>query len=695
MRNRVFTCLLLIFTFQFCGKRTQPLVSSKPVYHDLKDTLNWFPLGPFGSPIPDAPAGSPSSHGSGRFMCLNLHPEDDNEILAGHATAGLFRTTDGGADWENIPLPDGISCGVNAIVRFNNKKHLLASTGMDLGPSRQYGYGLIESFDAGKTWQRNAFQLTPSENSTDQTRDIAIIDKKREKRLICITDHQVHISGDGGKTWQSTFRFDGKFRQICIDKKNPANLVIGGSHLLLSRDSGKTWKNITPQVVGAFGGAINPYSLYSATFSEAQSNTLFILAANHKMYFLKSVLEESQTEAYQLLGIDQMLYSHNKIQIETGLDKSGQETIYAGTVKLYKSTNGGYSFSICTQAENAHPAHVHDNINHLQIHKNLVYLCTDGGIDRSEPGSCRWRSLTDGSPTLNASLINGFDLYNRNYLMAGTQDMGVFFLRNRVWHCLNNCGDGGRMACLNDSLSFALGLSKRIYQTRKDMTLSHLPADPNVTVPDFRILWNKTNQRIYYADQQLYALNEQNYSELLTHDAANTEYIKAVFIHPDNPLNIWIGREKPYFNGDAGQKFIHSNDGGLTWIDYTSKLPVLKWRGITDIFYSKTGELAVALEAFDKNDKELNKVYISYNGGNYFMNVSTGLPNLPVNCLLNINKTWYCGTNDGVYWLKNRNWMRCGSNFPRVIVTELKYSSSDKCIYASTLGRGMWRLSRN
>src|SRR5688572_26982078 len=71
----------------------------------------WEPLGPFGSPEPMAEPGEMSPHGSGRFMCVNIHPKNEGEILAGHATSGLFKSYDNGRTWHqklNFPFATGI-----------------------------------------------------------------------------------------------------------------------------------------------------------------------------------------------------------------------------------------------------------------------------------------------------------------------------------------------------------------------------------------------------------------------------------------------------------------------------------------------------------------------------------------------------------------------------------------------------------
>jgi len=68
-------------------------------------TGQWLPLGPFGAPKPMAETGEKSPHGAGRFMCVDIHPDNSGEILAGHASAGVFKTTDNGKNSNFHLLP--------------------------------------------------------------------------------------------------------------------------------------------------------------------------------------------------------------------------------------------------------------------------------------------------------------------------------------------------------------------------------------------------------------------------------------------------------------------------------------------------------------------------------------------------------------------------------------------------------------
>lgn len=664
---------------------------------DPNDSGTWMAIGPFGSPLPLAGIGQYSPHGTGRFMCADIHPDKPDEIIAGHASAGIFKSIDGGIHWENKVLPDDIACGVNSIIRFqNNKKHLIASLGMDLGISKQYGYGLIESFDGGNTWKRNNLKFEPEEYRLDQTRDLAILDKKKEKNLICISDHSVYLSDDGANSWTKTFTSEYKFREVIVDKLHPAHIVIAGSCLLFSKDTGRTWKDLTPQVCAAFGGTVNPYSRYSAVFSLKSPGKSYVVAMNNRVRCMS--FETSDPEEMHLLNGGKMEYNTSRLKMALIYDKSKNiETILIGSTRLYKSTDGLNSTIECTNPINGNSAHAHDDINQiLPIEHEDVYICTDGGIDRGNIVTCRWSSVTDGSKDLNASMLFGFDVADKNHLMVGTQDLGMFLFNSGKWVSSSPYGDGGRVCNTGDSLHYISGFAKGLAVTQDaGRTFNLSGMNEEAKFHDFRVQYHAKDQLTFVAYKNLYKKEKNKYFEILTSQLPSEKSIKALWVNPNNSNEIWFAREDPYWE-KAVDKLYCSKDGGLSWEDKTSTLPILKWRGITEIHINDKGTIAIGLEAFDKNKSELNKIYFSYDQGRTYYNASKGLPNLPVNCISSYSDRWYCGTNDGVYvYDKTSGWKKLGKGLPNIPITELKVDRINKVLYASTFGRGLWKSEIN
>jgi PKD repeat protein len=93
------------------------------------------------------------------------------------------------------------------------------------------------------------------------------------------------------------------------------------------------------------------------------------------------------------------------------------------------------------------------------------------------------------------------------------------------------------------------------------------------------------------------------------------------------------------------------------------------------------------------------KVFKSTNGGTSWTNLSTGLPNIPVNCVVYENGSTggdgvYIGTDLGVYFRDNSmsSWVDFSSGLPNNAVSDLEiYYGATKVIKAGTFGRGTWQ----
>jgi hypothetical protein len=90
-----------------------------------------------------------------------------------------------------------------------------------------------------------------------------------------------------------------------------------------------------------------------------------------------------------------------------------------------------------------------------------------------------------------------------------------------------------------------------------------------------------------------------------------------------------------------------------------------------------------------------NKVWYSPDAGSTWSNKSTGLPNLPVNCITYQHASddgLYVGTDVGVYFIDNSysSWQSFFTGLPNVDVEELEIAYSISKIRAATNGRSLW-----
>ena len=364
--NKARLLILILLAFTGCRNRqaateTRP---ASPLQNLLKSAaLNtWLPLGPFGSPHPMAEADAISPHGAGRFMCINVHPKNEDEILIGHASSGIFKTTDGGKHWKQM-LDFEFASGISSIQRFRqNPRHLLAASATDMGNSKQYGYGLFESFDGGETWQRNSLRFDPDEYKRDQCRDVCIIDAKKELRLLCVTSHDIYLSEDGAASWQKVFESPYNLKQIVTDPNDENNLLVCGNGLMMSKDGGRTWNDLSKDVSSACGNTYNAYTRMLAAFSGKIKGKIWITCQNQSVFLLEMSNGIKQT----LKLINRSVCPVNLARLSMSVSNtavSAEEHIWIGTVRLFKSADGGLHFDQMAEPVVNSEKHMHDDIN--------------------------------------------------------------------------------------------------------------------------------------------------------------------------------------------------------------------------------------------------------------------------------------------------------------------------------------------
>lgn len=118
--------------------------------------------------------------------------------------------------------------------------------------------------------------------------------------------------------------------------------------------------------------------------------------------------------------------------------------------------------------------------------------------------------------------------------------------------------------------------------------------------------------------------------------------------------------------------------------------------GITpgNMFVASSAALASALPA-----PGIGRVYITRDRGQTWQDISSNLPNVPVNVVRfdvsdTTNQTLFAGTDLGVYRTTNQgqSWERYGVGLPLVRVTDMFVGRTGGLLRISTFGRGMWEI---
>ena len=178
---------------------------------------------------------------------------------------GLYKTTDGGATWQQVLKGPNLSTGCGSVAMDPHDPEVLLASLWDFrrkgwtfrsggeGPEAPSGSGLFRSADGGKTWT----ELTPAANKGMPAKPYGRIalafapsDAKTVYAFIESTDSTLCISHDGGATWESGDKSQWMvwrpfyFANLTVDPRDPARVFKTDGTLILSEDGGKSFASV-------------------------------------------------------------------------------------------------------------------------------------------------------------------------------------------------------------------------------------------------------------------------------------------------------------------------------------------------------------------------------------------------------------------------------------------------------------------
>jgi photosystem II stability/assembly factor-like uncharacterized protein len=325
-----------------------PALFSSPSATDASlKSLRWRLVGPFRGGRVDAVVG---------------HPTKPFLFYMGSVNGGVWRTTNGGATWEN--LTDGKSdiSSVGAItVAPSDPNVIYVGTGeSQLREDLTFGTGMYRSTDGGATWE--PIGLADSHQITD----IVVDPRDHDRVFVAAIGHAfgpnaergVFRTTDGGKSWKKVLFIDDSTgaNDLAMDPSNPRvlyasmwkfqrtpwSMLAGGgrSGLWKSTDGGETWKEISKapgiprKPLGKIGIDVsrsNPRRVYASIEAPDSSGGLF--------------RSDDAGDSWDRVGDDPRLWVRNWYYSAVTADPVDENTVYVLNLTILKSIDGGKSFT--------------------------------------------------------------------------------------------------------------------------------------------------------------------------------------------------------------------------------------------------------------------------------------------------------------------------------------------------------------
>ena len=634
----------------------------------------------------------------GRTRGLWIDPANDQYLLAGGISGGIWRSTNKGNSWE--PVNEHETSMMPSCITSNPFNHdvIYYGTGESRANSADVsGNGIFKSTNRGQSFT----QLPSTEGlaGMDEVWDIAHSLDDSNTLFVGTNSQGLYRSSDAGKTWEKAY--NGGNRQVNDILVLPNNRILISMHsngVLASDSNGNSnsWSVLT------FPNRPTSFRRIQLANCAAYPNVVYALFegfgfSDPPVGFYKSSdggRTWTQRNIPTAIGAGYQRYC-----VMLGANPHDSNQIVAGGVNSAYSMNGGQSW---TRINGTHADH--HSFTGFNQNKNEYAVGSDGGVYFLKWGSAN--IIKDANVGYRVTqFYAGGPGYSGYECIGGTQDNGSHYgirryVSEKVFggdgaysHVGQQDGDVAYISTQNEGIrridNFKTGPRQFRYIADGAFTsegVSFINAY-NMNEEDQYMVFYRTNRGIHRTVD-----GGDNWQRINTTTRSG---LKAIGIsHDQNPVM--------YFGGNAAQLYKLENAATEvgTDVSYNLSVPAV----ITNDFLN-------FIEVNPKNKYQIFCAFSNYSDTSriwkvsnldssnpVWTDISANLPKgLPVNSVAVDPRSpehyIFAGTDYGLYYTLDGGitWQKEYS-IPSVAVHEVKIRNSDRTLFAFTHGRGIWYL---
>lgn len=708
---------------------------ARDIYYDTNycTTASSIPLWQEVGPTSVA-EGSSSAKGTGFINEAWVKPSNHNIMIIGTVGGGLFKTTNGGQSWTDIMSATRIPGVAIRALEVNpvNENHIYVSIG-----DKGYGLGLLRSTDGGNSWCGTALTKNPQYNYEGGIPRKIVANKPgyfgeayaMTKEYIYRTTNGFifnNLCGTGSNTTVAIDSVTSGEEWINMARNQSGNVFYcSKSKIKRFDESNSTVTDITnnlnwnhPNTTG-YGKLLlctaddrpnHVFVIQSRTvlydtlfidttlFGNPYIDTLYNFLGPHVSLYISSDNGNTFSEVVDYL---QSTFSVPGLREDFAASLFNQNTFYlSGGIQAQRIWKNGSAWKYDENWSNVGNINA-SNYTHADVRDidvltaqggyDEVFWSTDGGLFKSVYNI--FDNVTDQD--LSAWMVNGFvDVDGSDEIYCGVYHGGNNYrTRDGEWH-ITIGADGGKWAIgsgdpnnliagsnnallrYNRNGDFISGNSLSAGQPWWQFVAFPVETKHN-TVDSFLVGGN---------DLYLYDWSNNTYAANLTQNL-NTNHIRDVKCHKANN-NIIVFANNRYASSDSA--LFKSTNGGQTWTDISTNLSVSAPINAIFMHPDDPNEIWVGVDNFIDGQR----VFVTYNNGSSWTNVSNDLWIYPVNDFAydEVADILYAATDYGVYYLDkevtNDKWHCYYKNLPTAYVTEIDVNYCTRKLVAATAGRG-------
>ncbi len=620
--------------------------------------------------------------GVGRVTSFDVDPSDQDHIVIGSPSGGVWRTTTGGSTWT-VLTDDFINMDVYALAihPVNKDTYYWGSTS---------GVIFITT-DAGTTWNELVNLPGGSVNK------ILIHPTTPDIMFCSIAGGGIFRSTNAGASWSSALTSESTGYDIEFKPGDTNTIYATGNNFYRSTNGGTSFAQISSPFTA---GQTKMIGVSTVNGGSGSTTTVYVVEENNGIFGgLYKSTDSGQTFTELSHSANYFGYS------DTGNDSSGQaprdmdivvapndvQEVHIAGIHTWRSLNGGVSFDLTSYwsiggATSRNVGYCHADVDIMAFIGNDLYVGSDGGlfVNPDSDGTIDLNMYTDLTAGLGIRQFYkiGVSQTDPEILVGGSQDNGSsFYNTSGNWFdWLGADGMEGFIDKNNSNIFYGTSQGGTLYKSvdggASRSNLATPPGSGNWVTPFEQD--PVTSNVIYVGYGEVYKSTNggSSWGAISNNVSGNLDEMK---IAPTNNQVIYAS---------AGETLYKTTNGGATasWSTPSGFGGV-----INSIAIHPNNEDVVALVTTDSN-----KVYVTQDGGATWTQKRLNLPNFSALSVVwddSVNNRLYVGMNYGIYYIDDTvtEWQLFSNNLPNVSVTELEINFATEKIYAGTYGRGAWR----
>lgn len=595
--------------------------------------------------------------------------------------SGVWLTNNDGASYTPVTEALPTQSVSRLVIDPTNTNVLYIATGAHNFDMPANSLGVFKSTDGGATW--NTTGLTFPASLMVTIGDL-IINPENHNSLVAATTDGLYRTFNGGFTW--TRIVNDTFASVRYKPGDTATMFAVGKRFYRTDDAWTSWAMIT----GTFRDSFMWKFEYQVRVSAATPGLVYLMTQGSNIGpGGGAFIHVSSDGGWSFTLIDSLIQSNVQFDVS-------QQTPYKymiGYFQVFLRENAVSSLQQMTFSSSSQTPYVH--VDHRGVsfdprNDQHIYLCNDGGLKRSIDNGATFQNLNANMQL--AHLYNFGQSQSAPYkILPAPLDVPPFMLgQNGIY----------RTFPLAEAFTAAMSpVNDSVYM------LGHFA--PYFTGDDWTTTFQSSNVMLNNASNYPKSFH---YSETLE----NVNYHASqgfVYTSTDYGANHPLTAQLPWFTSNIQYEIdvsgadpdyiymrfadsLYVTTNGNTFYSIPAGLPMDSAKGSAVTVDPQNAENAwITFSGYSAN----NKVFFSPDAGQTWINLSAGIPNVPVNDIVcdpnGAPGAVYCATDGGVFYRDSsfNSWQLYSTNLPAgVIITDIDIQHSFGKIRVSTFGRGMW-----